>query len=85
MDPIIISGVGAGDLVWFVFVDVSNTLNALEGKLPVVVSFSVSVYEFNILLTERVNSFTCAVSETQTHTYKHKQNLPNTFHFPHIT
>jgi len=70
--------------VWFVFIGVSNTLNGLEGKLPVVVSFSVSLCEFNILLNDRVR-----VSDVQflkhKHKYKHKKELPNTFYFARIT
>jgi hypothetical protein len=65
--------------VWFVFVGVNNTLNALEGKLPVVVTCCVFLFEFTriFLPTDRVT-----VSGVQflkhKHNYKHKQELPNT-------
>jgi hypothetical protein len=45
---------------------VNNTLNALEGKLLVVVSFCVFLFEFIFLLIDRVT-----VSEVQFLKYKH--------------
>lgn len=59
--------------MWFVFVGVNNTLNALEGKLPVVVSFCVFLFEFIFLPTDRVT-----VSDVQFLKHKYKQELPNT-------
>ena len=52
---------------------VNITLNVLEGKLPVVIKFSVSLYELNILMNDRVTVSVGAVSETQTHTHTQVQ------------
>ena len=65
---------------------INNTLNALQGKLPVVVSFCVFLSELVFLPTDRVTvPGVQFLKHKHTHTYKHKQELPNTFHFAHIT